>query len=193
MCVTGKDNNKLSDSMETSVSVKNTIQDTDTVNKKRQAPVSPEPCGSEDRADDPFIQEPTENPFKEVFIKPCVKKKKRSITISDDCPNFKEFQHLFENSSQAVSYEQMCEYLQEVKGKENPEFFIRQYTSNVDKFLLPLISIVRTAKLNTLKSPIKRIVRKIQIRCQNSEKVEEGDERFSFSPSQEYAIDCSED
>ncbi|GJQ67585.1 hypothetical protein Trydic_g8391 [Trypoxylus dichotomus] len=116
MCVTGKDNNKSSDSMETSVSVKNTLQDTDTVNKKRQAPVSTEPCGSEDRADEPFIQEPTENPFK-VFIKPCVKKKKPSVTISDDCPNFKEFQHLFESGSQAVSYEQMCEYLQEVKDQ----------------------------------------------------------------------------
>lgn len=162
------------------------------LSKKRLAPQSTESESTGDKGSEAAVSDSPQTRSEEPFIKPFSrKKKKKTESIPDDNQFVSEFKHVFDSGAQVGTFDQVCEFLREVKGKENPEFFVRAYTPDVEGFVKLLIQTVQAMKTNSLKARIKRIIKKIQVRCNISETVA-GDHEELQSSSQGYTTDNSE-
>lgn len=163
-----------------------------TERKRRQAPSVVGTLSTEDGNNIGEEIDKTKNPHDKVFAKPKKKKKKISqLSLSDDSAYFAEFQPMFDNQAEIITFEQTCSFLREVKGKENPEEIALLYTTDILALVNLLIRIIQAIQTSVLKARIKRLVRKLQIRCSLS--IIPGKKQEDIcSSSQEYASDNSE-
>lgn len=134
--------------------------------KKRQAPPST-PTGSEVGS---TLEEPAscssgdkhKKKNTEVdFVKPKSKKKKEE-NILDDSSLYSEFQGLFNEKIEVMSFNNLCKFLDEVKGKQDALLVAKTFTEDIDSLLELLIKAVRVVKTNTIKARIKRLIKKIK-------------------------------
>lgn len=131
--------------------------------KKRQAPPST-PTDSEPilfSAEESDPQPLTTVEDKVVFIKPKSKKKKHDCS-SDSNILYAEFKDSFSDRVEVTDFYNFCNFLEEVKGKQDALSVAKLYTDDVNSLVDLLIRIVRVVKTNNLKSRLKRLIKKIK-------------------------------
>ncbi|KAK9686555.1 hypothetical protein QE152_g37107 [Popillia japonica] len=130
--------------------------------KKRQAEPST-PTESEPRA--LLVEESNSQCPKVVdtdrFLKPISKKKKPEHAPDSDIL-YSEFKDIFSDRVEVIDFHNFCNFLEEVKGKQDTLAVARSYTNDIGSLIELLIRIVRVVKTSNLKSRIKRLTKKLK-------------------------------
>ncbi|KAK9712576.1 hypothetical protein QE152_g24812 [Popillia japonica] len=89
-------------------------------------------------------------------------KKKRSEPYTDDRDCYEEFKEIFKDDIEVIDYPNFCNFLTDVKGKQEVIDIAKAYTSDIESLLEITIKSTRLVKSSALKGRLKRVAKKIK-------------------------------
>lgn len=126
---------------------------------------------------------------KKKTTKPRLCKKKKQEEMIPDSEFFPEFENICTN--QEINYDTYCDFLTEVKGKQDVVDIAKNLNLNLNVLLKLLIDSTRAVKTNSLKARLKRIIKKLKNQCNDLDSPLL-DVSSDFSVSQDYDTEQSE-
>lgn len=122
------------------------------------------------------------------FKKPDPKRRKNVEVVADDTSSYEEFKSIFNEEIEVINFKDFCQFLNDVKGKQEVMEIANVYTRDIPSLLEVIIRSIRLVKTGALKGRLKRVAKKIK-----SAGILISEDTLSLSSSQEgYSSDISE-